>query len=356
MNNIVLNKLSLIVFTLSFIWASYFFLGKAFILLLPFLIGWIFSSILSPIVEYLNKKLHIHSGFVSILGVVLLVAISGFIVFLLSKGVIDLVNKFVDAYPAIIEDLNEYSVVVQGKLDSLNLPFAFNISEIFYKSLASMVSYLGNYGGTIAANALGFVASLPNVLIFVIVTIISTFFMTKDRDKIKSFIKGMIKIDEKPHPTYIFVKEKILKIIWGYLRAQLIMMSITFVICSIGLLLIGKKYAILTALGIALFDAVPALGPAMIFVPWSLTMLIVGKTSYAASLIVLYLVCTVTRQLLEPKIVSTQIGVYPLLTLMSLYIGVKTLGIIGILVGPFTIIVLQTLYENDLILKRNRTL
>lgn len=356
MNNIVLNKLSLIVFTLAFVWASYFFLGKAFVLLLPFLIGWIFSTILSPIVKYLNKKLHIHSGFVSILGVVLLVAVSGFFVFLLSKGVIDLVNKFVDAYPSIIEDLNEYSVVVQDKLDSMNLPIAFNISEIFYTSLASLVSYLGNYGGTIAANALGFVASLPNVLIFVIVTIISTFFMTKDRDKIKGFIKGMIKIDDKPHPSYIFIKEKILKIIWGYLKAQLIMMSITFVICSIGLLIVGKKYAILTALGIALFDAVPALGPAMIFVPWSLTMLIVGKTSYAASLIVLYLVCTVTRQLLEPKIVSTQIGVYPLLTLISLYIGVKTLGIIGILIGPFTIIVLQTLYENDLIFKHNRTL
>lgn len=356
MNNIALNKLSLIAFTLAFIWASYFFIGKAFILLLPFLIGWIFSTILSPIVEYLNKKLHIHSGFVSILGIVVLVAISGFIVFLISKGLIDLVNKFVDAYPSIIEDLNEYSVVVQSKLDSLNLPFALNISEIFYKSLASLVSYLGNYGGTIAANALGFVASLPNVLIFVIVTIISTFFMTKDREKIKSFIKNSIKVQDKPHPTYIFVKEKIFKIIWGYLRAQLIMMSITFVICSIGLIILGKKYAIITALGIALFDAVPALGPAMIFVPWSLTMFIVGKTSYAASLMILYLVCTITRQLLEPKIVSTQIGVYPLLTLMSLYIGVKTLGVIGILVGPFTIIILQTLYENGLIFKRNRTL
>jgi len=122
-------------------------------------------------------------------------------------------------------------------------------------------------------------------------------------------------------------------------------MSITFVLASVGLLILGKDYAILTALGIAMLDALPIFGPAMIFVPWAITMIIIGKFKYGVSLLILYLVLTLTRQLLEPKIVSSQIGVYPLLTLMSIYIGVKTLGIAGIFIGPFTVVLLQTIYD-----------
>ncbi len=345
MNNVVLNKISLIFFALFSIVLSYLLIGKVFILLLPFIISWIFSIILQPIVSFTGKYLKLPRSIVSLFCVVGLISISGALVYVLFNTVNNLINRFVLASPNIIRELNLYSEIVQNRLDNYSLPLALNTSEIFYGTLANIVNSLGNYGGTLLSSTLGFVASLPNALVFIIVTIIATFFMTKDKALIDSFINKHKFVHITDSKYYIFFKEKVLKVLWGYLRAQLILMTITFVLASIGLLILGKSYAILTALGIALVDALPIFGPAMIFVPWSITMIIAGKFQYGISLLVLYLVLTLTRQILEPKIVSSQIGVYPLLTLISIYVGVKTLGLIGIFIGPFTMVLLQTVYD-----------
>lgn len=345
MNNIILNKLSLLIFSIISIVFAYIFLGKLFILFLPFILSWLFSIILQPIVNLSSKYLKLPRSIVSMFCVLGLISLSGALVYSLFNTATNLINRFVIASPNIINELNNYSLVVQEQLNNYRLPIAINTSELFYDTLAGIVNSLGTYGGTIVSSALGFVASLPNALVFIIVTIIATFFMTKDKEIIDKFIYTHTNVHIKDNKYYIFFKEKILKVLWGYLKAQLILMSITFILASIGLLILGKDNAILTALGIALVDALPIFGPAMIFMPWAITMIIIGNLKYGLSLLILYLVLTLTRQLLEPKIVSSQIGVYPLLTLMSIYIGVKTLGIVGIFIGPFTVVLLQTIFE-----------
>ncbi|MGB3367761.1 MAG: sporulation integral membrane protein YtvI [Acidaminobacteraceae bacterium] len=354
MNNIVLNKLSLLFFAIVAIALTYLFIGKLFVLFLPFILAWIFSIILQPIVNVSSKYFKLPRYIISIVCVLGLISMSGAIIYALFNIVINLINRFTTASTNIVSELNNYSVIVQDQLNNYSLPIAINTSELFYDSLASIVNSLGNYGGAILSSTLGFVASLPNVIVFIIVTIISTFFMTKDKDIIDEFIHEHTNVHLQDNKYFIFFKEKVLKVLWGYLKAQLILMSITFVLASVGLLILGKDHAFLTALGIAMVDALPIFGPAMIFVPWAITMIIIGKFKYGISLLILYLVLTLTRQLLEPKIVSSQIGVYPLLTLMSIYIGVKTLGISGIFIGPFTVVLLQTIYEQYLS-KRNTT-
>jgi len=345
MNNVVLNKLSLLIFAIASIALTYLFIGKLFVLFLPFILAWIFSIILQPIVNISSKYFKLPRYIISMFCVLGLISISGALIYALFNSATNLIDRFVIASPNIIKELNNYSIVVQEQLNNYRLPIAINTSELFYGTLANIVNSIGNYGGAIISSTLGFVASLPNAIVFIIVTIIATFFITKDKDIIDTFIHEHTNVHIGDNKYYIFFKEKVLKVLWGYLKAQLILMSITFVLASVGLLILGKDYAILTALGIAMLDALPIFGPAMIFVPWAITMIIIGKFKYGVSLLILYLVLTLTRQLLEPKIVSSQIGVYPLLTLMSIYIGVKTLGIAGIFIGPFTVVLLQTIYD-----------
>lgn len=346
MNNVVINKLSLIIFSLLSIILAYLFIGKLIVLFLPFILSWIFSIILEPIVNFFSKYFKLPRSIISMFCVLGLISLSAGVIYTIFSTATNWINKFVVASPNIIQELNNYSAIVEKQLDNYSLPIAINTSELFYNTLANLVNSLGNYGGAIVASTLGFVASLPNAIVFIIVTIIATFFMTKDKEIINSFLYTHSNIHIKDNTYYIFFKEKVLKVIWGYLKAQLILMSITFILASIGLLILGKDNAVITALGIALVDSLPIFGPAMIFLPWAITMIIIGKFKYGVSLLLLYLVLTLTRQLLEPKIVSTQIGVYPLLTLISIYIGVKTLGIVGIIIGPFTMILIQTIFEH----------
>lgn len=346
MNNVIINKLSLLLFALLSIILTYLFIGKLFVLFSPFILAWILSIILQPIVKIATRYFKLPRSVVSILCVIGLITIGGAIVYVLFNTSTNLINRFVAASPNIIKELNIYSDTVQKQLNNYSLPIAINTSEFFYNTLAKFVNSTGNYAGSMVSGALTLVASLPNALVFIIVTIISTFFMTKDKEKIDTFINSHTNVHIENNKYYIFFKEKVLKVIWGYLRAQLILMSITFILASIGLLILGKSYAIPTALGIALVDALPIFGPAMVFIPWAITMLIIGNFKYGISLLVLYLVLTLTRQFLEPQIVSSQIGVYPLLTLMSIYIGAKTLGFIGIFIGPFTVILIQTIFEH----------
>jgi predicted PurR-regulated permease PerM len=109
------------------------------------------------------------------------------------------------------------------------------------------------------------------------------------------------------------------------------------------------NYPIPIALGIALIDALPILGPATIYIPWVISKLVMSEYTTALSLFILYLIVTLARQALEPKILSTQIGIYPLITLLAMYIGLKTLGFAGIILGPVSVILLLALFKTGVL-------
>ncbi len=84
-------------------------------------------------------------------------------------------------------------------------------------------------------------------------------------------------------------------------------------------------------------------------IPWAVINIIMKHYSLAAALLVLYGVIVVTRQIIEPKIMGKNIGLHPLATLISLYIGMRIFGIIGILIGPLTLIVIKALQKTSII-------
>jgi predicted PurR-regulated permease PerM len=122
-------------------------------------------------------------------------------------------------------------------------------------------------------------------------------------------------------------------------------MTVTFSISLIGLLILGIHNAFPIALGIGLVDVIPALGPAAVYVPWAISKIILSDASTAVKLLILYSVVTVIRQLLEPKVVGHHIGIHPLLTMLSLYLGVRFLGLSGILLGTLTAITILAYYK-----------
>ena len=123
-------------------------------------------------------------------------------------------------------------------------------------------------------------------------------------------------------------------------------MLITFVELSLGFLLIGQKNAILLGAIICVIDVLPVLGTGAVVIPWALISLFTGNIWKAIGLILIYIIITIVRNFLEPKVIGNQVGLHPLITLLSMFCGLKLLGIIGLFGFPLTLIVINDLYKN----------
>lgn len=128
----------------------------------------------------------------------------------------------------------------------------------------------------------------------------------------------------------------------GWFRAQCKLMGLTFLLLTIGFLILRVEFPLLLGALIALVDALPMLGTGTVLVPWGLLVLLQGQTALGLGLIALYGVTALTRSILEPRMVGRQLGLNPLLTLVALYIGYRLWGILGMILAPvLTITILE---------------
>lgn len=129
----------------------------------------------------------------------------------------------------------------------------------------------------------------------------------------------------------------------GYFKAQLIMMIMTFIIFSIGLVIIDASYPLLTGFIIAIVDVLPVLGSGIIMIPWSIISLIGGNSDFAIALAIVYVVATLIRQILEPKITGDKIGIRPIYTFLATIVGTLVFGPMGIILGPIIAVIIKSI-------------
>lgn len=126
-------------------------------------------------------------------------------------------------------------------------------------------------------------------------------------------------------------------------------MLLTFLELTIGLYVLGIENALVIAFLIAIFDVLPVLGTGGIMIPWILICFLNNQIKTCVGLLILYLVITVIRNIIEPKIVGKQIGLHPLLMLLCMYLGAKLFGFLGIFILPILILILQNLNDNGIL-------
>lgn len=131
----------------------------------------------------------------------------------------------------------------------------------------------------------------------------------------------------------------------GYMKAQVTLMLITFIILGIGLTVIDAPYPVLISAGIAILDIIPVLGAGLVMVPWSIISFIIGNKDMGANLAILYVVLVISRQFIEPKIVGKEIGVRPLYTFIATVLGSMILGPIGIILGPIIAVIISSIMK-----------
>lgn len=193
-------------------------------------------------------------------------------------------------------------------------------------------------------------SSLPNFLLILIVIILATFFIVNNWDKHSRVLSSWV-----PAPlakTAGDVWSSLKKALFGYLRSLFIMVSITAFIVLIGLMILGVDSAFTLALLIGLVDLLPYLGVGTVMVPWIIYTFMVDNVGLGIGLIILYGVITITRHLVEPKVLATSVGLDPLPTLIGMFVGLKLFGVLGLIIGPVALVVFTAVHRtgvfNDL--------
>ncbi len=309
--------------------------------MLPFLIAFSLSSIMEPLIKFVTRKLHISRkifapiAFLLLLGTIILLAV--LVVLRLiqeAKALISQAPGFLSTLYVQVSDLvSRYSEYI----DWLPTEITDNLGSV----LSNLSNSITNLGKSVVKGIFDTAISLPEATMFTIITILATFFMLNDRHKIASAI--MHQLPEVWYDRLMTIKDDLFSAIFGYLRAAVIIMAITFTELLIGLSIIGVEYALLFALLIAVIDILPILGSGTVLIPWFLYSFAIGDIRMGVSLLILYAVITVIRQAIEPKIVGEQIGVYPLITLLAMYAGLRLAGFIGLFLGPITFLLIRNI-------------
>ena len=317
----------------------------------PFIFAAIFALMIEPAVKFLTDKCKIPRKLGSFITIIVVSTAIGFLLFLI-------VNSILNEFMQMTEHLPEYASAIPTTIDSVSfilrnymnsLPQAVvNMINTAINSLSGeIVQLLMQIPRTLISISTAFVTFLPSALIFFVVFMVSSYFISSDRPNINAFI-----YDQFPNKVVSIMritKGHLILTLMKFLRAQLILISITFLELYLGFVFIGLNYALTLAGLIAIIDALPILGTGMILIPWSLVALIMGNYTLSVSLIIMYAVILFVRQILEPKIIGSSIGLYPLVTLITMYIGLKTIGFWGIFILPILIITLRYLQLNGYI-------
>lgn len=323
-------------------------LGPKFLrFFMPFVIGWVIAMIANPLVRFLERRLKIvrkHSSAFIVIGVLAAIILGGY--FLISKVVIEGIRFARDLPDLYYRAEAEIRVV----MENLSRLFQF-LPQKTQIALGNLGNNLSQYIGTLiqsigvpTVEAAGNVAkNIPNILIQIIVTILSSYFFIADRDKMMEQVHMFI--PKSVSRSIDLIGNHLKQVVGGYFKAQFRIMGVVAAILLVGFFILDVDYAVLLACLIAFLDFLPFFGTGTALIPWAAVKLFAKEYQTAVGLGILYLVSQLVRQVIQPKIVGDSMGLNPLLTLIFMYIGFKVNGVAGMILAVPIGLILLKLYE-----------
>lgn len=344
----------------------YLVLRKFAGILMPFIIATLIALILKKPVDFFEKKTH-QRGVTSVIGVLLFVAVAGGLLTLAGWGIASKIKDFYNFLTGEIQNLGSYANIVRdwvlgiaAKLpESASESAVLSINSFFddliengfanfsFSSLSIDWGSLLSKGGIAVKDTVG---QIPSIIVSVIITIVSAIFLTIDLNNILDFAKKQFKNEErrkKIRQGIDLTKTTFSKMVKAYSK----IMAITFgeMVVGLGILWLLNIYRspflfVIAALT-AVVDIIPVLGTGTVLIPWAIISAFGGRYSLTVGLAVMYIVIFVIRQYLEPKLVSGETGLPAIITIASMFIGTKVLGVLGFFILPLIVIVIKKLNE-----------
>ena len=339
----VLRRLMYVIFVLLGLLLSF----KLAVFYMPFLVAFIIYLLMEPAIKWLMKKTKATRKTSSI---ILFFVVSVIILGLLTWGIITLFSEA----STLLQDLNNYIEKIYNlfqsflqKLDFGKIKLPAEIQEVLQNSTGDILINVSMWARNFLNGLITIVTSIPTIAIYFSVTVIALYFMCVDKIYI---------LDQMEHhfPRTWMMRfgkhfRELTQTLGGYLKAEATLILISFFISLIGLYILkfagfAIEFPLLIAIAIGFVDALPILGSGTAMVPWAIICALNGDIKLGIAILILWIIMSITRQFLEPKLVSKNIGVHPIFTLIAMYTGFKLIGVLGMLVGPIILIIIKNVF------------
>lgn len=303
---------------------------------MPLIIAWIIASLANPMVAFLEKRIRIMRKTGSVLVIVFVLFLVGTVIYMAVRFLMIQISSLVVDLPAVYEQV---VINLQEALETLHKQFSFipaNLEQIFDGNSDKLNDILLSFTDSIntgSVSAVGDLASsVIDVFVLAVLTLMLSYFFVARREQIKETVTRCMPQGIKGF--WNMAMDTCLRALAGYLKACFQIMLVVFVILFIifgGIMRV--EYASLLALLTAFLDFLPFLGTGIIITPWAIYCLITGEYVSAVILVITYVICLLVHRLLEPKLVGDSVGMSPFATLISMFIGYRLIGMLGLILG-----------------------
>lgn len=311
--------------------------------ILPFIIAYILSFLFKPIVKRFDG-IGVSRTFTALTCTFFLYFGFGSGVYFIIKRLFIQLSEFTALFLSSPEKyLGSLENIIEGI--TTRYPEIFSVIDIDAVK-ESFMEKLAEYAAVILEKTAGIAMNMPNILLFLFAMIFSTYYFIKSMGKRSDMISLLPK---SVCAAIYYCKGLFTKYIKHYLFSMVIMLIIVFFMLMVGFWLMKVPYFILISLVVAIIDMLPILGVGTVLIPWSIYSFITGELGRGIGMLALYILIILVRQVSEPRLIGKRVGLSPLVTLISIYIGFRAFGIVGVIFAPFTAMAVMSLI-NELLL------
>ena len=318
-------------------------------LFMPFVLALLMAWILNPMVRWLQRKLKISRKPLSLLLIILVLLVAGGILGLflyeLGSEVYSLVanwalvgGKVEQIVQSLVERFSHVVELLPAGVSEWIAGLYENLKVWLGEVVPGLLATVGVGAGSVAMK-------VPSIAVGAAIFLVATYFITADYPRIR--LMATDRMSPGVHKFLSSVRKVGIAALGGYVRAQLILSLVVFFILLIGFLIVGQSYALLLAFVFAIMDFIPIIGSGTVIVPWSVINLLTGNYRGAIELMIIWGIICVFRRVAEPKIVGDQTGLSPIMSLISIYVGMRLAGVLGMILGPVVVMVLMSIAKMD---------
>lgn len=347
----LIRLLLILFFAAALILTGYYVSG----ILYPFIAGAIIALTINPLVGFLAYRFKMNRALAVILSIFVLLGVLVLLITLLIQEMMTGFAYIAHELPAYIQELVFY---FENSFKTNVLPLYHDLLSIYSKlgtdQQETVMDNIEKIGDSITTNFTSMtqtiinsvslmIVSLPTFLTVFIFSLLAAFFISKDWYRLTGFLTAIF--PDKLTLTVKTVYIELRKALFGFLKAQLTLISITACIVLVGLLILRIDYAVTISVLIGAIDLLPYLGTGAVFLPWIAYCFLTGNYTLTIGLSILYGIVVIQRQIMEPKLLSKTIGLDPLATLVALFAGFQLFGFVGLIIGPVILVIIRALYE-----------
>lgn len=331
--------------------AVFFFLPRIISVFLPFIIAGIIAALANPIVKFAENHLRIKRRIGSAIVIVLALVMVGGTLFFLVRIFLNELSGFLDFLPELIKSIDksvkEMNMVFKTRWHTVYGQMPVNVQDFVNSALDSISEALSFFVSDLTNGltdiATKMASNIALTLISVFSCILASYFFIADKDFLIKVYDDFIPCGIKK--LIITLKNITSLAVAAYLKAQLKIMLVIYVVLIIGFLIIGVKYAVIVAFFIALLDFLPFFGTGTVMIPWGIVLLLQKNYWGGGAILIIWAISQLIRQLIQPKLLGESVGISPIPTLIILYLGFRLKGAIGLILSVPVSIILFGLYK-----------